>query len=207
MPHADQARTRKVGPTLVIVRGNSASGKSTAAREVRDRYGRGCALVEQDHLRRTLLREHDSSNTDVAAPAVITATARAALDHGYHVIIEGIMAASRYAGALGELIETHDGPTHAFYLDVSLAETLRRHRRRPDMDHVTDDHLRSWYLERDLLGLPGERLIGDSSTLEQTVATIWHDSGLSTAAPLAACPARCARCQAKAIDRETRTGA
>ncbi len=190
----------------MIVRGNSASGKSSAAREVRDRYGRGCALIEQDYLRRTLLREHDSSRIDVAAPTVITATARAALDHDYHVIIEGIMAASRYATALGQLIEQHHGPVHVFYLDISLAETLRRHRHKPDLDHVTDEHLRSWYLERDLLGIPGERVIGEASTLEQTVDMIWHDSGLAAAAPLAACPTRCAHCQAKAATTVTEAG-
>jgi hypothetical protein len=32
-------------PTLVVIRGNSGSRKATAAREVRRRYGRGCALL------------------------------------------------------------------------------------------------------------------------------------------------------------------
>ena len=36
-------------PTLVIIRGNSGSGKSTIAAEVRRHYGRGCALIEQDY--------------------------------------------------------------------------------------------------------------------------------------------------------------
>jgi uridine kinase len=45
--------------TLVVIRGNSGSGKSTVTRELRHRYGRGCALVEQDYLRRMVLRERD----------------------------------------------------------------------------------------------------------------------------------------------------
>ena len=44
---------------LIVLRGNSGSGKSTVARAVRERYGRGCALVEQDYLRRIVLRELD----------------------------------------------------------------------------------------------------------------------------------------------------
>jgi predicted kinase len=32
-------------PTLVVIRGNSGSGKTTTAREVRRRYGRGCTLL------------------------------------------------------------------------------------------------------------------------------------------------------------------
>jgi predicted kinase len=184
--------------TLVIIRGNSASGKTTAAREVRACYGRGAALIEQDYLRRVLLREHDTSSIEVAAPAVIAATAGAALDHGYHVIVEGMMLASRYATTLGELIAGHRGPSHLFYLDVGLQETLRRHRGKDGLDGVTDDHLRSWYTERDLLGLPGETVIDESSTFERTVTTILHESGLAATPPLAACPACCPRCQEKA---------
>ncbi|GAA3118678.1 putative ATPase [Kribbella aluminosa] len=44
---------------LVVLRGNSGSGKTTTARTLRERLGRGTAWVEQDHLRRILLREHD----------------------------------------------------------------------------------------------------------------------------------------------------
>ncbi len=43
-----------------MLRGNSASGKSAVAAEVRARYGRGIALVGQDNLRRVVLRERDT---------------------------------------------------------------------------------------------------------------------------------------------------
>src|SRR4051812_27312438 len=112
-------------PVLVVMRGNSGSGKTTAAREVRRRYGRGCALLEQDHLRRVILREHDSTAIGPVAPAFIAATARTALDLGYHVVLEGILHTDRYAQALHTLITGHPGPTHVFYLDVSFDETVR----------------------------------------------------------------------------------
>ncbi|MBA2470092.1 MAG: kinase, partial [Chloroflexia bacterium] len=44
---------------LVVVRGNSGSGKTASAREVRLRCGRGIAIVSQDAIRRDLLREKD----------------------------------------------------------------------------------------------------------------------------------------------------
>ncbi|WP_367049486.1 hypothetical protein [Streptomyces sp. Je 1-332] len=44
---------------LIVLRGNSASGKSSVAAGLRERYGRNLALVGQDNLRRTVLREHD----------------------------------------------------------------------------------------------------------------------------------------------------
>lgn len=45
---------------LIVIRGNSASGKSTLAAALRERYGRGLAIVAQDQLRRVILREKDT---------------------------------------------------------------------------------------------------------------------------------------------------
>jgi chloramphenicol 3-O-phosphotransferase len=44
---------------LVILRGNSAPGKSSVVAGLREMFGRGLALVGQDNLRRTVLRERD----------------------------------------------------------------------------------------------------------------------------------------------------
>ncbi|ADL47636.1 AAA family ATPase [Micromonospora aurantiaca (nom. illeg.)] len=184
-------------PTLVIIRGNSGSGKTTAARETRRRFGRGAALLEQDYLRRTLLREHDSAHIQPVAPTFITATARTALDLGYHVIVEGILHTERYATVLHHLIDWHPGPVAVFYLDVSFDETVRRHLNRDEPIPVTPDEMRRWYTHRDLLDVPGETVIGETSTVEQTVTTILHTSGLTTATPQTPCPQRCRHCARK----------
>ncbi|MEU9507782.1 AAA family ATPase [Micromonospora sp. NPDC048170] len=190
--------TRLAPSTLVIIRGNSGSGKTTTAREVRRRFGRGAALLEQDYLRRTVLREHDSARIDPVAPAFITATARTALDLGYHVILEGILHTERYAAVLHQLIDDHPGPVAVFYLDVSFDETVRRHLSRAEPIPVTSDEMRTWYTHRDLLDIPGETVIGENSTFEQTVITILHASGLTTVAPQTPCPRRCPHCARKA---------
>jgi predicted kinase len=44
---------------LLVLRGNSGSGKSTTAQTLRDRLGRGTAWIEQDQIRRILLWEKD----------------------------------------------------------------------------------------------------------------------------------------------------
>lgn len=46
-----------IRPVLITIRGNSASGKSVAADDIRSVYGRGVAIVGQDLLRRQVLRE------------------------------------------------------------------------------------------------------------------------------------------------------
>ena len=53
------ARTGSSETRLIILRGNSASGKSSTAAEIRRRYRwRDLAIVGQDNLRRDVLREH-----------------------------------------------------------------------------------------------------------------------------------------------------
>jgi uridine kinase len=53
-----ESRTR-----LIVIRGNSASGKSAVAAEIRRGHGRGLAIVGQDNLRRQVLRERDTDGS------------------------------------------------------------------------------------------------------------------------------------------------
>ncbi|MGX6607982.1 kinase [Micromonosporaceae bacterium Da 78-11] len=184
--------------TLVVIRGNSGSGKSSVAREVRRRYGRGCALIEQDHLRRIMLREHDTTDFDGLTPQLIGMNARLALANGYHVVLEGILFSGRYGGMLRELVADHPGRSHVYYLDVSLDETIRRHATRPQAADFTAEQMRAWYAPRDVLGLPGELVVDESSTFAETVETILHTSALRDEPVTAPCPTRCPRCQEKA---------
>jgi hypothetical protein len=122
-PSCDAADgTGSEGTRLVVLRGNSASGKSSVAAEVRRRYGRGISIVGQDNLRRVVLREHDRPNA--ANIGLIGLTARYALDHGFHVIVEGILYADHYAAMLAGLIAAHRGVTRCYYLDVPFEQTL-----------------------------------------------------------------------------------
>jgi len=108
--------------------------------------------VEQDYLRRIVLRELDVPGGH--APALIDRTVRFALDIGYHVICEGILHAARYRPMLTALHAAHRGTTSVFYLSASLEETLRRHCGRPQHSEFSTDDMRSWYIDHDLLGLP-----------------------------------------------------
>lgn len=162
---------------LVVLRGNSASGKSSVAAGLRERFGRGLALVGQDNLRRIVLHEHDRPG----APNIglIDLTARYALDAGFHVVVEGILYADRYGDMLAGLRADHRGPTHGYYLDVPFAETLTRHATKPIADVVDETRLRDWYRPRDLLPCGTETVIGAGSALDETVERIMLDTGLA----------------------------
>ncbi|MET8722592.1 MULTISPECIES: AAA family ATPase [Streptomyces] len=166
---------------LIVLRGNSASGKSSVAAGLRERFGRGLALVGQDNLRRTVLRERDRPGA--ANIGLIELTARYALDAGYHVVVEGILYAGHYGPMLARLRADHRGPTYGYYLDVPLAETLARHATKPIADEVDEALLREWYRPLDLLPGGVETVIGPGSGLSETVARILTETGLADLAP------------------------
>lgn len=167
---------------LVVLRGNSASGKSATAQELRRRVGTGVAWVEQDYLRRTLFREHPF----VGAPNVglIEQTVRYALQSGYHVVLEGGLYEPQYGVMVRELVADHVGVTGVYYFEVSFEETVRRHASKP-LTTVTPEKLREWYQPGDLLGVPGERVIDETSSLHETAERIIADLAWTTGGPVA----------------------
>ena len=162
---------------LILLRGNSASGKSSVAAELRARYGRGLALVGQDNLRRDVLRERDvPDGTNIG---LIDTVARYALDHGYHVVVEGILYAAHYGTMLDALRRDHRGRTCAYYLDVPFAETVRRHATKPQAAEYGEAELRDWYRPLDLLPGGAETVIPAASGLEETAERVLREAGLA----------------------------
>lgn len=160
---------------LVILRGNSAAGKTTLALRLQHALGRGTANVGQDHFRRIVLREHDvpnGDNVDFIAQAV-----RYCLGISYHVILEGILYTAHYRAMLSHLLDTHPGPSHVFYLDVPLDETLRRHESRSLADDVAAERLREWFNPSDLLGVPGEIVVDGRAGQDELLTTLLDHIG------------------------------
>jgi len=167
-------------PALVVIRGNSASGKSAVAAAIRARHtARDLAIVSQDTLRRDVLREHDIPGG--ANVSLLKLTARHAASCGFNVIVEGILRADHYGTMLTELISGHPGPAFAYYLDIPFGETLLRHASKPQAAEYGEAEMRGWFRERDLLPGGIEHVITAESSLEDTVRTIMTDTGLGAA--------------------------
>jgi predicted kinase len=164
-------------PRLIVIRGNSGSGKTSVAKAVRASYGRGLAVVGQDNVRREILRERDvPGGVNIG---LIDTIARYSLAQGYHVVVEGILTASRYGAMLQALRRDHPANSAFFYLDVSIEETLRRHQTRPLRSEVSGDQMREWYRHLDLLPHEYETVIPEHSPLEATVRQVLRESGLA----------------------------
>ncbi len=168
------------GTRLIVVRGNSGSGKSSVARALRQAHGRGLAWVPQDVVRRTIVWERDRPGG--VNIGLIDQIARYCLDQGYHVVLDGILYADRYEPMLAGLRRDHLGSSWFYYLDASLDETLRRHVTRPQAAEFTAEDMRDWYRPRDLLTSVRERVIPEASTLAETVRAIVAETRLTDGA-------------------------
>ncbi len=160
---------------LVIIRGNSGSGKSTIAKLVRDACKQKVAIIEQDYLRRFILKEKEkegTNNIDLIYKTVIFALSR-----NYNVILEGILNFSRYGKIIKKLIGVCPD-YHVFYLDVSLNETLKRHQTKPNKDEFGEKEIKRWYKFKDTTNIKGEICIPESYILERSVKKIIMESGL-----------------------------
>ena len=159
---------------LVILRGNSASGKSTIARRVQRSLPRGrVAVIGQDQVRREMLRAHDAPDPEAAD--LLAVIVRHCLGLGRITILEGILPAEYYGAMFERLLAEHEGPNLVYYLDVSLEETLRRHAGKPLAVSVGPVEVASWYRSRDLLGATEEQALGEELDEDGLVARLLAD--------------------------------
>ncbi len=134
---------------LIILRGNSGSGKTTIARLLQQEFGEGTLLVSQDVVRREMLRVKDTDHN--LSIDLIKKIAMYGKNRCPYAIVEGILATSRYRSMLLDLIEYFDGKAFVYYFDLPFAETLARHQKRANRHEFGESELRQWWLEKDLL--------------------------------------------------------
>jgi hypothetical protein len=125
---------------------------------IRGQYGRGIAIVGQDHLRRIVLRKRDvPGGVNIG---LIDTVARYSLDHGYHVIVEGILYAAHYGDMLTALRTGHRGSSWFYYLsEYGRAE------------------MSGWYRERHVLPGGFEQVITEEVPLDAIVQQVMGDTG------------------------------
>lgn len=163
-----------MAPPLIVLRGNSGSGKSSVARALRERFGYGLAWVEQDYLQRILLREQDVPNGNNIG--LIETNVRYCLSAGSVTVLEGILFSRHYGPMLERLHADFGG--HWFYFDLPFEETVRRHATRPQAADFGVEDMQAWFQERDALPFVHEQLIGPASSLAETTAQIWRAADL-----------------------------
>lgn len=135
--------------TLILIRGNAGSGKTSLATALQERLGENTLLISQDHVRRIMLKAKDGFDTPTI-PVLLSllATGRRLCDH---IILEGILRSDWYAPVFEAIAEQFAGAVYAYYYDLPFEETLRRHETRPKATEFGEEALRRWWVEKDYL--------------------------------------------------------
>ena len=145
---------------LIILRGNSGSGKTTTAKSLQDQLGRGTLLVSQDNVRREMLRVHDREGN--LSIDLIRQIAEFGKGHCEFIIVEGILYKKFYGKMLHDLIRFYEGKAYCYYFDLSFEETMRRHNTRLKKDEFGEESLRKWWIPNDYLEMDNEVKLTDT---------------------------------------------
>lgn len=159
---------------LIIIRGNSGSGKTTVAHNLQHRLGYGTMLVSQDVVRRQILRCKDTPGN----PSVdlMESMVRFGWTQGYTVIVEGILQTSVSGDMLRKLVDECPGQSLVYYYRITFEETLRRHATKSNAHEFGEAEMRRWWLDDDKLAVDDEIIIDDKLTETEVIQQIYESA-------------------------------
>lgn len=155
---------------LILLRGNSGSGKSTVAKALQYELGYGTMCIPQDVVRREILRCKDVNGNP--SMSLIDMMVRFGWKNNFTVILEGILPTKKYEPMLRSLIADCPGEMLVYYFTIPFEETLRRHFTKPNAHEFGEKEMREWWYDDDRLRIDGEICIDESLSQQQIVAMI-----------------------------------
>lgn len=156
-------------PKLIILRGNSGSGKTTVSKELQKKFGRNTMLIPHDVVRRDMLNAKDAE-----ALPLITELLKYGRKHSDITILEGILPTEVYMPLFEAAVKEYGEEIYAYYYDLSFEETLSRHSTKPNRADFGEVDMRRWWKEKDYIGSIPESTITEDMSLSDTVDMIYN---------------------------------
>lgn len=158
---------------LIILRGNSGSGKTTIGKALQKKFGHGTMLISQDVVRREMLFVKDGPNTE--ASELLNELALYGKEHCNIVILEGILNSKWYRKLFENLLEEFNNQIFAYYFDIPFEETLNRHKQKANAHEFGEKEMRKWWNEKDLLDIIPEVCLHKELSLNEIVDMVYQD--------------------------------
>ena len=155
---------------LVILRGNSGSGKTTVAKELQSILGSNTMLISQDMVRREILKVSDGKDT-LALP-LLKQLLQYGFEHNEVVILEGIMVSDWYRPLFQQAVSLYGKDIYAYYFDLPFEETVKRHNTRAKAGSFGEEAMREWWVEKDYSDVLCETKITEELSKETIVQMI-----------------------------------
>lgn len=156
---------------IIIIRGNSGSGKTTVAKELCKQLGQDCMLLSQDVIRREIL--HTNDGKDSKTINLLSALVLFGKENSKIIILEGILNSTWYKPFF-DIIENNFSDIYAYYYDIPFEETVKRFHTKENAN-FTEEDMKRWWNEKDILGFDNEKIISKDMSAEDTVKMILGD--------------------------------
>ncbi|MFT9456542.1 MAG: zeta toxin family protein [Liquorilactobacillus hordei] len=135
-------------PILIIIRGNSGSGKTYLAKKVQNYYGtKQSLLIQQDIIRRDIL--HSDDHVGNISIELMTKMIEFGKQNYEITILEGILRKDVYSKMLSEAISKFEERSLVFYLDLSFEQTVKNNNKKKVS--FSTEQLKNWWREKDYL--------------------------------------------------------
>lgn len=159
---------------LIIIRGNSGSGKTTTAQLLQKQFDYEQAmLISQDVVRIDILNAKD--RPDNPTGELVRMMAEFGNNKYEYVIVEGIFAASRYKDMFDDLIEVFAPHVYTYYYEKPFEETLIRHQTRDKVTDFGPERMKKWWLEKDYLNTENEKIIDETFSQKDVLNLMMTD--------------------------------
>lgn len=158
---------------LIVIRGNSGSGKTTIARRLKEELFYDVMVIGWDTLRIDVFNRFDYINRNKYIFDALKLLSDYGRRNNFTVIIEGIYPSNQYKSVLTEICNNFS-ESHFYYFDISFEETIRRHETKNQTDFGVEE-LRRWHIEGDSMNIENEKLINEMMDEDEIVGMIVND--------------------------------
>ena len=156
-------------PKLIIIRGNSGSGKTTVSKILQEKFGRNTMLISHDMVRMQILHAKDAE-----ALPLIMQMLKYGRQNSEITILEGILPAEVYMPLFELAVQEYGKDIFAFYYDLPFEETLQRHATKPNRADFGEQDMRRWWIEKDFINMIPEKIISKDFSISDTVEMIYN---------------------------------
>lgn len=158
---------------LIILRGNSSSGKTSVAKALQIKFGPNTMLLSHDMIRMDMLHVWSTEGIIKSEPLMINLL-KYGKANSEITIMEGILPADAYNRLFETAVEEYGQNIFAYYYDLPFEETLIRHSTKPNRNDFGEADMRRWWREKDYLPMISEKIISNDLSLEDAVSMIYN---------------------------------
>lgn len=158
---------------IILIRGNSGSGKTSVAKILQSKLGEGTFLISQDTVRREMLMVKDKKGNE--AVSLLCELVKYGRENCEIVILEGILNSEIYYELFQTVKNEYNSNIFAYYYDLPFEETVLRHKTSLKVYDFNEDDMKKWWKDKDYIGFIKEKILTKNLNMESIVKLILKD--------------------------------